>query len=123
MKKNNYRQRYGAWGEHQAEKYLIDKGLRTLERNYRTAFGEIDLVMSQDSQLVFVEVKTRSSKRFGWPEESVTDKKTDHLLLAVEQYLADHPEALDAWRVDVISICGTPGGSTPEITWFENALG
>lgn len=122
IKKPKYRQQIGAWGERQAEQYLLDHGLIMIERNYRTPFGELDLVMSHGEQLVFIEVKTRSSNKFGWPEDAVTEKKQDHLVKAAEQYLAEHPEVTDNWRVDVVSVTGKPGRLAPEIMWFENAL-
>jgi len=122
MGTNNYKQRIGAWGEHQAEAYLVTRGLVLLERNFRTRYGEVDLVMIHGDQLVFVEVKTRSSQKYGLPEESVTPSKQEHLLLAAEQYMEDHPDLLDNWRVDVVAIVGKPGSTPPEILWFENAL-
>lgn len=112
----------GAWGESQAEEYLIAHGLVLIERNFRTRYGEIDLVMQHEDQLVFVEVKTRSNVKFGLPEQSVTPVKQEHLLLAAQQYLADHPDASDNWRVDVVAIVGRPGVTPPEFLWFENAL-
>lgn len=112
----------GAWGERQAEEYLLARGLVLLERNFRTRYGEIDLVMQHGDQLVFVEVKTRSNDKFGLPEQSVTPVKQEHLLLAAQQYLADHPDTPDNWRVDVVAIVGKPGVTPPEILWFENAL-
>lgn len=122
MTKNNYKQRFGAWGERQAEAYLIERGLELLQRNYRTPSGEIDLVMRQEDQIVFVEVKTRSNDVFGLPEESVTELKKEHLLLAAEKFMEDHPEILYEWRVDVISIRRKRGNDPVEILWFENAL-
>lgn len=122
MAANNYRQRIGAWGERLAEKYLLDRGFALIERNYRTRYGEVDLVMRHSDQIVFVEVKTRSNNTFGFPEDSVTPLKQEHLLLAAEQYLEDHPELPDNWRVDVVAILGRPGATPPEIVWFENAL-
>ena len=122
MATNNYRQRLGAWGELQAENYLLARGLVLLERNFRTRYGEIDLVMQYEGQLVFVEVKTRSNIKFGQPEQSVTPLKQEHLLLAAQQYLVDHQDTTDNWRVDVVAIVGRPGVTPPEILWFENAL-
>jgi putative endonuclease len=122
MTAKNYRQNLGAWGERLAESFLLEHGLILLARNYRTPFGELDLVMSQDGQIVFIEVKTRSTNKFGPPEDAVTGKKREHLLQAAECYLNEHSEALEGWRIDVVSICGTPGSPSPEIVWFDNAL-
>lgn len=122
MKRNNFKQRFGAWGERQAEAYLVDRGLESLERNYRTEYGEIDLVMRQGDQIVFVEVKTRSNDAFGLPEESVTELKKAHLIQSAQKYMEDHPEILYEWRIDVVSIRGKRGSDPVEIYWIENAL-
>lgn len=122
MKRGNFKQRFGAWGERRAEAYLIERGLEVLDRNFRTPSGEIDLVMRHGDQLVFVEVKTRSNADFGMPEESVTESKEEHLLEAAQLYLDGHPEIQSDWRVDVISIIGRRGSGPVEIVWFENAL-
>jgi len=119
---NNYRQVLGAWGERQAEAYLLERGLVLVERNYRTAYGEIDLVMQHASQLVFVEVKTRSNIGSNPPEEAVTARKQEHMLLSAQQYLEDHPVADPDWRIDVISIRGRRANRPVEIIWFEDAL-
>lgn len=121
-KSANFKQRIGAWGERQAETYLIERGLIPLERNYRTTYGEIDLVMQQGEQLVFVEVKTRSNDRFGMPEESVTEQKKEHLTQAAQKYIEEHPAAPMDWRIDVVSIRRKNGAEPFEITWFENAV-
>lgn len=122
MRSGNNKQQFGAWGERQAEEYLTRRGLMVLERNFRTPSGEIDLVMRHNDQIVFVEVKTRSSEVFGLPEESVTELKKEHLLLAAQKYMEDHPEVPDEWRVDVVSIIRKRGSDPVEIIWFENAL-
>jgi len=122
MTPTTYRQSFGAWGERQAEEYLLEKGLYLIERNYRTPSGEIDLVMSHGEQLVFVEVKTRANKYFGMPEDSVTTKKKEHLTASALYYLGDHSVPGDNWRIDVVAICGKPGDPALEIIWFENAL-
>ncbi len=122
MATNNYRQRIGAWGERQAENYLLERGMELIQRNYRTRYGEIDLVMKHADTLVFVEVKTRSDNRFGPPEQSVTPDKQEHLLLAAEQYVDEHPDLPVDWRVDVVAVIGKPGSTPVEIIWFENAL-
>ena len=122
MATNNYRQRIGAWGERQAENYLLERGMELIQRNYRTRYGEIDLVMKHADTLVFVEVKTRSDNRFGPPEQSVTPDKQEHLLLAAEQYVDEHLDLPVDWRVDVVAVIGKPGSTPVEIIWFENAL-
>ena len=118
----SHKQALGRWGEAQAAEYLSQRGYLILERNVRTAYGELDLVARQGRALVFVEVKTRSSTAFGLPETSVTPRKQAHLLAAAQAYLQAHPDLDGDWRVDVIAIQRRSGSQAPEIAHFENAL-
>lgn len=125
MKKPKQTQRIaiGKWGEAQALKFMEEHGYALLQRNYRSPDGEIDLVMVKGRELVFVEVKTRSSNNFGPPEEAVDDEKLDHLDAAAEWYIDAHKEFSENWRLDVIAVIGRPGNGTPEIVWYENVSG
>jgi putative endonuclease len=126
------RQLLGRWGERLAGEYLSERGYLILASNVRTPYGEIDLiacqpgedVADQDDQpvTVFVEVKTRSSTAYGYPEEAVTAKKQAHLLGAAQHYLMEHPELSGAWRIDVIAIERSRGGRPANIQHFENAI-
>jgi putative endonuclease len=116
------RKQFGRWGEEMAASYLERKGYTVCSRNVRTAHGEIDILASKDSALIFVEVKTRSSHTFAYPEESVTLRKQAHLLSAAQDYLQAHPESCESWQFDVIAIERKPGGKT-EIYHFENVIG
>jgi len=118
---NDRRQRIGRWGEQIAADYLVNKGFRLLGRNVRTPYGEIDLLCQRESQIVFVEVKTRTSNTFGYPEDSVTPRKQAHMLSSAEHYLQEH-EIDNDWQCDVIAVEGSPGGKAPRITHFENVL-
>jgi putative endonuclease len=115
------KQQIGHWGENLAAKYLAERGFEVLERNIRTAYGEIDLLARAGLLTVFIEVKTRTSLTYGLPEEAITYKKRAHMLACAQAYIQSHPEIRGEWRVDVISIYRCPGGE-PEITYFENAL-
>jgi putative endonuclease len=128
------RQSLGRWGENLAAEYLANQGYTIIERNFRTPYGELDLVARQiiaDQSIdiasgfavvtVFVEVKTRSSLTYGLPEESVTPRKQAHLLNAANSYIQAHPELGGDWRIDVIAIQRYPD-KQPEITHFENVL-
>lgn len=115
-----YRQRLGQWGEKQAEAYLAEKGFQILFCNVRTAYGEIDLVCRHQDELVFVEVKTRSSTTYGHPEAAVTATKMSHLSHSVEIFLQEHPELTGDWRMDVVAILSKDQQTTPEIVHFEN---
>lgn len=115
------KQTFGSWGEQTAAQFLEKLGYVILEHNVRTQYGEIDLIARQETTLVFVEVKTRSSAEFGYPEESITPTKQQHMQDAAQDYLQSHPEIDGEWRVDVIAIRRIEN-QQPEITHIENAL-
>ncbi len=119
MKSN---QMVGKWGERLAANYLEQRGYEILEVNYRTHYGEIDLVAQQGDVLVFVEVKSRRGTTLGMPEISVTPKKRAHLLAAIQVYFLVHPELHGNCRVDVIAIRRLGQDQPPEIVHFENAF-
>jgi len=114
-----HNQRIGKWGEDSAVKYLIGRGCEVITRNARTPYGEIDIIARQGDITLFVEVKARTSNKMGLPEESITPRKREHMLAAADHYAAEHE--IDHWQIDVIAIEGKPG-STPKITYFENAI-
>lgn len=112
----------GHQGEDLAIEYLERKGYQILERNYVTSFGEIDIVAAwsppqETKRLVFVEVKMRRNRRYGYPEESVTPKKLHHLILASQDYLKKHLKEDIEWQIDVLSI---EMGAKTKITHLEN---
>jgi putative endonuclease len=115
-------QALGRWGENQAAVYLEGRGYTILERNFRTPYGEIDLVARKQNTIVFVEVKTRSSDTYGLPEESITPGKAAHLLDAARFYIDDHSTSDSVWRIDVIAIRRFTNNISPQITHFRNAL-
>ena len=96
----------GKWGEDQAEKYLRKKGYRTIERNFFCRFGEIDLIVSDRTYLVFVEVKTRKSSEFAEAREFVGAGKQRRVRAAASMWLSSHETELQP-RFDVIEIYGT----------------
>jgi putative endonuclease len=109
----------GLNGEQKAAEHLISKGYKILERNYRHKRAEIDLIAEKDDWLIFVEVKTRSSSYFGFPEEFVDTHKKGMIF-----YAADHYMYTKDWegnvRYDIISILGV--GFDQEILHFEDAF-
>jgi putative endonuclease len=116
------KQATGRWGEETAVHFLESHGYTILARNLHTAHGEIDIVASKEGGLVFVEVKSRSSHAFAYPEDSVTLRKQAHMLSAAEEYFQAHPESGESWQFDVIAIERKPG-KNPEIVHFENVIG
>lgn len=121
---DTHRQRIGRWGETTAAEYLSKRGYAILGRNARTRYGEIDLLArAPEGMLVFVEVKTRTSRSFGYPEEAVDARKLGHLVASAEAYLQEHVELeVQGWRIDVIAIEGRPGEEPDRvgIEHFEN---
>lgn len=98
------RRRFGQLGEDYAVKLLKRKGYKILERNFRAKFGEIDIVAKDGDTLVFVEVKTRWSKKFGLPEEAVTPKKLSKIKRTGEYYSLTHPTLPKKLRIDVVAL-------------------
>ncbi|MGH2647861.1 MAG: YraN family protein, partial [Ginsengibacter sp.] len=82
----------GMLGEKMALKYLCSKGFVILHQNWRHSHWEVDIIASFKNVLHFIEVKTRRTKKFGYPEEDVTKKKVTNLINASEEFLFLHPE-------------------------------
>ena len=95
---------YGELGEAFAEKYLDSKGYKILKKNFRSGAGEIDIVAQDADTLVFVEVKTRWSSRYGAPEEAVTARKLQKIKKVGEYYSLIHPTLPKKLRIDVVAI-------------------
>lgn len=91
-------------GEEAVRCWLEQRGFVFLERHFRTRSGEIDLVMRDRETLVFIEVKTRQTHRYGVPEESVTDRKVERMADAAEEYLRRHPAWKGPLRMDLVCI-------------------
>jgi putative endonuclease len=83
----NHNQIIGRFGEDMAEKYLVKNGYKIIGRNIKTSYKEIDIVALKNNCLSFVEVKTRTSDRFGLAEEAVSAGKLNSLKKAVGKYL------------------------------------
>jgi len=93
----------GFTGEAMAAMHLKEKGFVILEQNWRHSHWEVDIIASKDGILHFIEVKTRRTKKFGHPEESVGKKKIQNLINAAEEYLYQFP----LWKriqFDILSI-------------------
>ena len=100
-----YRRELGRSGEQMAVKHLTESGYIILETNYTTRFAEIDIIAVIEDCLVFVEVKTRSSLKKGFPREAVHSLKQNKIIQAAQQFLKTRPSA--AWhhmRFDVVEI-------------------
>lgn len=108
----------GAAAEDAAAAYLVARGVKLLERNYRCRFGEIDLIVQDGRTLVFVEVRHRSSAAFGSAAESITQSKQRKLLRAARHYMAQHQD-FPACRFDAVLL----DGGTQAVDWLRNAFG
>ncbi|MDM8532264.1 YraN family protein [Anaerolineales bacterium HSG25] len=116
------RKKTGNQGESIAVEYLIQQGFSIIERNWRCAIGEVDIVAQQAEVLVFVEVRTRHGQKYGRATESITPTKQQRLIALAETYLQQHEDYADsAWRIDVVAI--QLGRHAPQIEHVENAVG
>lgn len=97
----------GNSGEEYAALYLQQQGYQILHRNWRTGHCEIDLIIQEEDIIVFVEVKTRNTTRYGFPEESVSELKMERLQKAAQEYLLVNQAK--KIRFDVISILLSKG--------------
>jgi putative endonuclease len=114
-------QKTGALGEEAAADAYQKRGFDVLIRNYRTPYGEIDLIASDGAYLVFCEVKARRGDAFGRPCEAVTKKKRLHILNCAAHYLSEHPTRLQP-RFDVCEVRIKNGGSPESVHIIEDAF-
>jgi putative endonuclease len=122
MSKNKYSHiQTGRSGEDNASEHLLSNGLKILGRNIRTPFGEIDILCEEGDCLIFLEVKTRRSKQFGFPEDAVSHSKQEHMLNSAMAYLQEQDALERTWRIDVIAV-NLVAGALPDIQWFKNAI-
>ena len=110
----------GQRGEALAAAYLVARGYHIVARNFRYRRTEVDLIAQRDQQLLFVEVKARSSTAYGTPETFVTDAQAERVVQAADHYLHQH-----GWegqiRFDVVAIHFLPGGGH-RLHHFEDAF-
>lgn len=100
---SNHNQKVGKDGEDLAVQYLLDNGFKIKDRNWRFGHYEVDIFAFKEPILHIVEVKTRTSLRFGLPEESITTKKFRMLQDAAVAYLDLHPQYTKI-QFDILSI-------------------
>jgi putative endonuclease len=100
----------GRQGEQLAAEYLQQAGFRLLDRNYRCAEGEIDIVAADHRVLVVCEVKTRSGLLYGTPIEAITANKLRRLRRLAVRWVLTHGVIFDEIRVDVIGVLKSPDG-------------
>lgn len=101
---SNQRQNLGRRGEDEAASYLKKQGYILLQRNYRCPLGEIDVIAKDSKTLVFIEVRTRSSDRFGTPQESINRKKMLKIHKVAQYYLKAVQKEEEPVRFDVLAL-------------------
>lgn len=111
----------GSLGEEIAVAYLKQKRYLIVERNYRKRFGEIDIIAEDGETLVFVEVKTRKSTRFGSPFEAVDSRKQKKMTQAALAYLSSHKLLNRPARFDVVAVM-LHHGSDPVVEIVQDAF-
>jgi putative endonuclease len=106
----------GRWGEAQAAAWYERRGCAVLDRNWRCDRGELDLVVADAGVVVFVEVKARSTDRFGSASAAVGEHKQQTLRMLAARWFADHPDQRGDMRFDVVAITGT------RLEWIPHAF-
>lgn len=116
---NTYKKKLGQWGEELAKNYLIEQGYRFIESNWQGKQGEIDLVMICGQDIVFVEVKTRTTPCFGPGESAVDFRKREKIRKTIDCYLHLHRKCAKMFpRFDIVVV--EIFGLTPKFIHFEN---
>lgn len=104
---NRYKRQVGSEKEQAAGLFLQKQGYDILEYNFYTRYGEIDIIAKDEEYLVFVEVKYRSDKRNGLPEEAISYKKMQKITKAAQYYMLRHGLAEDTpCRFDAVVVLG-----------------
>jgi putative endonuclease len=96
----------GQWGESVAAEYLVTEGYRVIDRRWRCARGEIDLIAQREGLLAFVEVKTRRTLKFGHPLEAITPAKFSRLRILAGEWCRSVSHTTGLIRIDAIGIVG-----------------
>lgn len=113
----------GAWGEEKVSDYLSVCKFSIIERNYRTRYGEIDIIATEDKFLVFIEVKLRKNRQFAAAREAVTPRKQQKILQTAQIWMQENPVTLQP-RFDVIEVYAPKGQETkfPQFHHLRNAF-
>ena len=114
------RQQFGKKSENLAVWYLKKNGYKIIEQNYRTPLGEIDIIAKEKKTIVFVEVKSRQSIRYGNPKWAVTPKKQRKISMVALQYLKSTRQMDAKARFDVVAVMSNR--DQPQIEIVKNAF-
>ena len=116
---SNHNKQFGKLGEDIAAGYLERKGYKILIRNYTYARVEVDVVCEYNNEIIFVEVKTRTSDQMAYPEQAVGKAKQKNIRLAAESFLEEN-QITSSVRFDIIAV--VKNESKFEIEHFEDAF-
>ena len=114
------RKKIGNKGEELAVSFLSANGYEVLHRNYWAGRAEVDIIARHESSLIFIEVKTRKSIDFGYPEEFVSEAQQERIHYAAEEYIINKDWKGDI-RFDILAIVWD-GSKEPNIEHFEDAF-
>ena len=112
----------GLLGERIASDFLARRGYHILKTNYRCPHVEIDIIARHQDYLVFIEVRTRRSLKFGSPEESITPAKKKRLIATAWHYQQSLDSPAPLWRIDTVVIELKQKGAPSRIELIENAV-
>lgn len=113
----------GNLGEDIAKRYLKEKGFKILESQYFARVGEIDIVAEKGGRLHFVEVKARSSNKFGYPEEALTATKSERVRKAVGIYLLKNKITHQNYQIDLVTVELNWDNHKAKVKHIPNAVG
>ena len=119
---NSYRSKIGKNGETIAENFLKKRGFFILEKNYKTPFGEIDIIAKNGTEIVFFEVKTRVSEKFGTPLEAINTEKKKHILKNCLYFIKKNRQENQPCRIDAIGIKLNAKGDLEILKHVRNAI-
>jgi putative endonuclease len=112
----------GMIGEKLAADFLTKQGYTIIETNYHCKEGEVDIIAMDSEFLVFIEVRTKNSRAFGSPEESVTKRKKEHLKNVAVRYRETHDGLPVQWRIDFVAVELDRTGKPSRLEVIKNAV-
>ena len=114
------RQAFGELGERIAERWLLRRGWRVVQRRFRSGHRDIDLVVERDGTVAFVEVKARRGAEFGGPVQAVDHRKRKQLERSAHVWIDRHGREAESYRFDVVGVLLS--GATVRVCHVENAF-
>lgn len=122
VKQRSSRKLLGSYGEDLAVAFLLKRGYQIVSRNFRTRWGEIDIVAKKKDKISFIEVKTRRGITMGKPYEAVSRIKVLHMRRAAEYFILINRLSTYRLSLDAVSIIVTDSDVQPHIELYENIV-